>query len=303
MSGNGGQRDFKRFGWQGIRLTVPSNWEMVSTRGDCDSGFVSLADNSEVRLQVKWDRGGAKTDPSDSAARYIRGLRKQAKKDDQEITVNRHLSLASLRGKKTECYEWITDNRGTGLVSVCEECKRIVHLIILGRPDESLRNLSRTLFASLQDHPEDDELLWRFFDLEFRSPENLPLKQSELKTGCIRMQFQDRSEQLEVVRSSLARMLLKDTSLKEWFEDFYSSGLKRTSYEVAEHRYKGHEGLKMDGRPWLVFDLLRPFGRGKKLRAACWHCEESNRIFIVSHLSKQGPEVFERVVETTVCCE
>jgi hypothetical protein len=178
MSGKGGQRDFKRFAWQGIRLTVPSSWEMVSTRGDFDSGFVSLADSSDVRLQVKWDQGSAKTDPSDSAARYIRGLRKQADKAEEEITVNRHLSLASLRGKRLECYEWISDNRGTGMVTVCEACDRVVHLVILGRRDESLRNLSRTIFASIEDHPDDDELLWKFYDVEFRSPEDLPLKRS-----------------------------------------------------------------------------------------------------------------------------
>jgi hypothetical protein len=117
------------------------------------------------------------------------------------------------------------------------------------------------------------------------------------------MQFQKRSEQLEVVRASLARMLLRETALKDWFKEFYSSGLKRTSYEISQRNYHGHNGMFLDGQPWLFFDPLRLVGRGKKLRAACWHCEETNRIFIVSHLSKQQPKIFQRVVETTVCCE
>ena len=303
MSGasNDGKREFKRFGWQGIVLTVPTDWELVSTRGDFESGFVALADNADVRLQIKWDAADSRSAPSDSAGRYLRGMRKQTKKNGQDITVNRHLSLASLRNKKLECYEWITDRRGTGMVTLCEECERMVHLIVLAEADESVRNLSRTIFASLEDHPADDTL-WKFYDVEFRSPPYLRLKKYELKTGCIRMQFQKRSEQMELVRASLARVLLRDTSLEDWFTEFYSDALKRTSWEVSPRSYHGHEGLNLTGRPWLFFDPLRLVGRGKKLRAACWHCPETNRIFIVSHLSKREPEVMQRVVESTVCC-
>lgn len=301
-AGDGGKREWKRFGWQGITLTVPADWEMVSTKGDFDSGFVSLADSSRARLQLKWDRGHGNTDPAESASRYIRGLRKEAKKDDVDITVNRQLSLTSLPGKKIECYEWISDNRGTGMVSRCDECDRLVHIVLLAEPDEALRNLSRTVFASLEDHPENERIAWNFYDVKFESPSELPLKRSSLKTGCIRMQFQDRSEELEFVRVSLAQMLLKKNTLAEWFEDFYGDELKRHSYDISSHEYHGHEGLLLEGRPWLLFDPWRIIGWGKIMRAACWHCEDTNRIFIVGHGSRKREDLMEQIVQTTVCC-
>ena len=296
-------RQFKTFGWQGIRLTVPAEWEMVATRGDWESGYVALADGSAMRLQVKWDPAVKGTDPSDAASRYIRELRKQAKKDKAEITVNRQLNLASLSGKKLECYEWVSHKRGTGMVSRCDDCDRVVHVAVLGKKDESLRNLSRTVFASLRDHPEDGETLWKFYDVEFRSPATMRLRRSELKTGCVRMQLTGKRREAEVVRVSLAAVLLAKQSLREWLEEFYCSELKRMGREVRQETFHGHAGVRVDARPWLILNPTRLIGRTRRLAVACWHCEDSNRIFIVGHAAIRGDETEMRnLVHSVRCC-
>jgi hypothetical protein len=305
-AGKGGARDFKRFSWEGVRLTVPSDWELVSTRGDRESGYVALADNASMRLQLKWDAVRRDPDPSEVAGRYIAELRKKAKKGKADITINSALNLASLTGKQTECYEWTGAERGVGMVSRCDQCSRMIHLMILGEAGESLRGLARTVFSSLRDHPEDDEagIAWEFYDVEFRSPADMHLRRKELLTGCIRMLFQKGRRELEFVRTSMAQMLLEGKSLPQWFREFYATELKHWRCRTREAEIKGHQGLNVDARPWMMLDPGRLVGRPRLMRIGCWHCAETNRLFLVRHTGgRDDQDVFDRALQSMKCCE
>ena len=298
------RRDLKRFGWQGINLSIPTDWELVSTGGSYRSGYAGLADQSAVRLEMKWDSARGEVDPSETAARYIQVLRKKAKKNRADIKIKRDLKLATLKGKQIECYEWSAGQRGIGMVSFCDQCRRMVHLVIMGRADRPLRGLCRTVFAALKDHPEDGRLLWDFYDMQFRSPEEMPLERQDLKTGCIRMPFGKGRSQLEFVRVSLATFVLAGKSLREWFEEFYSKVLKRWRWEVRETEVKGHRGLRLEARASVILSPGRLIGRGRQMRAACWQCEASNRLFIVRHSAPgRKLDLFEQALESFKCCQ
>jgi len=298
-----GRRDLKRFGWQGIGLTIPKGWELVSTRGDYRTGYAGLADDKNVRLEMRWDSAQGTAEPSDAAARHIQALRKEAKKDQTDIAVRRDVKLVSLQGKEIECYEWRAGTQGAGMVSRCDECHRMVHLVVLGDSAEPLRGLSRTIFSSLQDHPEGGGLLWRFYDVAFCSPADLPLQQHELKTGCIRMFFGRARRRLEFARVSIASVVLGQQGLGEWFKGFYGPSLKRWRYKIDEAPSKGHSGVRLAGEAWLVADPGCLLGKRREIRVACWHCEPSNRLFIVRHSAPRGEEsVFEQAVSDVQCC-
>ncbi len=304
QKGKGGADELKRLGWQGIRLTIPADWELVSTQGSYESGYLALADAETIRLQMRWGSVRGKADPSEAAARHIRRLQKQARKAGTHVTFDTNLKLASLREKQIECYEWTGDSRGTAMVSRCEECNRIVHIVLFAGAERSLRKLARTVFSSLRDHCEGDAVLWKFYDVEFCSPTNMPLHRQDLKTGCIRMLFKKKRRELEFVRASVAQVLLARKSLREWFKDFYGPEFKRWHFDMSETQLKGHSGLRLEGRPWLLANPGRLIGRSRELRIACWHCTESNRLFVVRHCAPDGAaEVFERAVESLKCCQ
>ncbi len=299
-------RKLKRFGWHGLQLTVPSNWEMVSIRGAHESGYVALADAAAVRLEMKWDVAAKHDGPAESASLYIRQLRKQAKKSGVDIAVRRELNLASLSGKDIECYDWAGATRGVAMVALCEECDRLVHIIVLGQPGQSLRSLARRAFASFSDHPEDDLVAWKFYDVTFCSPKDMELRRHDLKTGCIRMLFERKGRELEFVRISLAQVLLAGKGLEEWLRDFYSPELKRWRSEAQPARWRGHDGLRLEGDARLLSNAGRLIGRARAQRSACWHCEDSNRLFIVRQDGRRGEqdeEAFEQIVRHVECCE
>ncbi|MFO7958271.1 MAG: hypothetical protein R6X33_14385 [Candidatus Brocadiia bacterium] len=297
------RRAYDTFGWQGISLTIPVGWELVFTRGDRSSGYVRLADEERDRLEVRWERPRNPSSPARTVDTYVQKLEKRLRKDGIEVSVRRGIGLASPVGKEVECYRWDARQRGLAMLSICNECDRLVHVQVLGDRDESMNNLARTVFASLQDHPEDGADLWRFFDVEFRAPADLPLKSSSLKAGCIRMVFKDKRRRLEFVRMSLAEVVLAGKSLREWFEDFYSGRLKKYRSEIEEERLEGHEGLLVAGRGKLLSNPLGLVGRRRQLRAGCWHCEETNRLMICAFEGLERYEdVFSDALASFVCC-
>ncbi len=234
---------------------------------------------------------------------HVARLTKEARKSGLSGKVVRELKLAAPAGKEVECYRWTTDRQLLAMVSLCGECKRMVHVELLGARGEGMKAVARTVFGSLRDHPEDGALPWEFFDLRFRSPAGLPLTRSVLQTGCIRMVFSRRLLRLEFVRLSLAQVLLADKGLKAWFDGFHAAPLKRRRYRMTKQEVKGHPGVRLEGRPWLAMNPQRLIGRARETRAACWHCAESNRILLVGY---DGPVacggMFEEGVESFVCC-
>ncbi len=303
QQGSSAGGELKRFGWQGIQLTIPADWELVATQGRYESGYVALADNEAVRLQLRWDSGHGSADPSTAAERYIRLIQKSARRRGKTAKVGRGLNLASLKGKKLECYCWEADSAGLAMVSCCQECGRIVHIVLPGPVGEPPRRLARTVFASLRDHPEDGQVFWKFFDLEFSSPADMPLRRHGLQTGCIRMAFAARHEELTIERLSLAQLLLERSPLRQWLEQAHLSALKHWRLEVSQTQLGAHAGLRVRARPPITANPGRLIGRPRELRFACWHCADSNRLFVVRHEAPCGrPEVLERVVKGVKCC-
>ena len=298
-----GPRAFKTFAWQGICLTVPESWELVLTQGSFQSGYVRLADEESVRMELRWQSVSNPARPSAAVDSHVARLTKEARKKGLAGQVQRDLNLASPAGKEVECYRWTADRQALAMVSRCGGCSRVVHVELLGAPDEGLKGLGRTVFGSLRDHPEDGTLPWEFFDLRFGSPVGLPLTKSVLQTGCIRMVFSRRFTRLEFLRLSLAQVLLAQKGLKAWFDGFYAAPLKRRRYRLKEGEVKGHPGVELEGRPWLPLNPLRLLGRARLTRAACWHCAETNRILITGY---DGPArtagMFGEAVESFVCC-
>jgi len=294
---------FKTFGWQGIRVTVPEQWELVGTAGDYGTGYVRLADEKQTRLELHWEKSKKPVDPSGLINLYVGKLAKKAKKQKLQLSVKRDLNLASLKGRKTECYSWTSDIQSLGMLSYCEECGRLVHMHVMGEVREPLRNLARTVFASLADHPEDGKVPWRFYDVEFETPAQMNLRKKDLKTGCIHMLFSARRKELEFVRFSLARILLSDRSLKEWFEEFYSKTLKKYRYRIRQEQIKGHDGLFLQGSPSVWRNPLELLGRRWVVRTACWYCPKTNRLFVCGcRAASNDEELWREAVESFRCC-
>ena len=166
------------------------------------------------------------------------------------------------------------------MLSRCNECGRTVHLQMPDPSGPVRKSLARTVFGSLRDHPGDAGTLWRFLDMDFTSPEGYNLSRSDLKAGCVRMEFRKGAARLEFVKASLAQVVLGKRPIGDWFREFYAKQLKRRKVTLEEAEVKGHQGVQVRGRAWRLVNPLAAVGRRRIVSGACWHCQETNRLLI-----------------------
>ena len=292
------------FGWQGIYLRVPDEWNLGKVDGDAKSGYARLDDPEIVRAEVEWREsptGGRRLPISDLVDRYLDKLSKKAEKTDTQFTVTRKAKFLTdkrwLEGSEYETFLWEADYLAYNLARVCPQCGRIVLLRVLAREGEQLEGLADAICRSLVCHGSDGMNFWGVYGLSFFTPDDLQLSKHELKSGHIQMTFEKKNHTCRVQRLSMAQMLLRDTSLGEWYPEFFRKQLRDFNFDVSDATVLGHQALRVTGRPrsrWR--QLLRPLPlvnpRPRQfIDGLVWHCEEGNRICIVEHLYKREREL------------
>ena len=166
------------------------------------------------------------------------------------------------------------------------------------------------VFSSLEDHPREGRAFWGIYGMSFSMPADYKLSEHELKSGHIQLLFEKERRVCRVQRLSLAGMLLKDASLKEWYPGFFKKQLRDLVFKASEAEVRGHEGLRGSGRPhsrWL--QLLRPLPwlnpRPRQyLENRVWHCQASDKICVVDCLSRKeggAGDLIQSVIDGYIC--
>jgi len=302
------------FSWQGVRLRVPSEWELGRVDGDADSGYARLDDARMVRAEVEWRAApvrGARRPVSDLVDRYIEQLQKKADKSSMDFSVQRQAKFLRdkrwLEGSEYETFIWEADYRAYNLARACPECQRIILLRVLAPVGENAEALVNEVLPTLEDHPREADqgrTFWSVYGMRFLLPAEFVLSDHELKSGHIRLTFEkDRGDRtLRIHRLSMAQMLLRERDLAEWFPSFFHKDLRDFKHIVTAgdpgeaQSVHGHESVRVSGEPrsrWR--QILRPLPlvnpRPRRyLESAVWHCPDENRICVVEHLSKKHME-------------
>ena len=309
--------DWRTFGWHGITLRVPKGWDLGKVTGNARSGYVRLDDLEIARVEVEWRSDPPPRPVSQIVDRYLANLEREASRKATAFDVQRHLHLVkdeeALKGHEYECFRWRADYQAYNLARRCGDCGRLVLVRIFAKRNERLEDVIRSVLASLGDHPEKGMNTWAIYDLMCYVPEEFGLLESGLKSGDIRLTFQDPAAKktdhtLEVEYVSLASVLLSQASLIEWFESFFAKSLKDFEITHQEQAIQGHSGVEVRGRPkprWR--QLLKPMPflsprPRRHMKARAWHCEESNKIYVIRAYSKNPSDGLLEVIPIEVVC-
>lgn len=322
------------FGWQGIRLRVPSEWELGRVDGDESSGYARLDDARMVRAEVEWRAApvrGARRPVSDLVDRYIEQLQKKADKSGMDFSVQRQAKFFKdkrwLEGSEYETFIWEADYRAYNLARACPDCQRIVLLRVLAPVGENAEALVNEVLPSLEDHPRQADcgrMFWSVYGMRFLTPKDFALKEHQLRSGHISLTFEKDggARTLRIHRLSMAKMLLRDRELVEWYPSFFHKDLRDFRHTVSaggcaqdtvrpQETVRGHDYARIQGEPrsrWR--QILRPLPlvnpRPRRyLEGVVWHCSEQNRICVVEHLSKKrlegGDDFLDELIDGYVC--
>jgi len=274
-----------RFGWQGVGLDVPADWDLTRFDGTRAKGYARLADPDVVRIELRWDRPKRSAGFEAVADRAFQRLAKQG-----DVDVERRTGLAELEGKDTETFT-CRPAKGKGsssynMISVCRECGRSVMVRVLFQPGENIKAIVRRVLGSLQDHSYDGADAWGAHGMQFAVPETMELDKGLIYPGSVDFRFLSGKDRLGAGRVALASIILKNTTLEDWFRSFARKRFKKIRYESEEAEIRGHPGLELRGRLKGIGALVPRLVRRQRFLCRLWHCDVSDKLFYFAVLAR-----------------
>jgi len=298
-------------------MEIPSNWEISALSGEYDNGYIRMDDEASSRMELKWSKTKEKKpDLQKILDEYFKGMRKRLGAREDGLKIKRNIELIKddsfFKDRDVVFYNWKTDVRANGAIWFCKECKRVIVIQLMGYLKENMLSDTIRILGSVHDHPNGQINLWSAYNFSVEVPRRYQLDKRKLMSGYISFSFIDGSRILNIERYGLADVLLKNADLEKWFRSYYAKDLKKYGFSIQllssvgekDHRLRmiGQEKRFIDGIPFSPLQVFDKIFRRKQIAVYFWHCLESNRIFIVTAVSKRGAEELVSQVASSIVC-
>ena len=289
---------WSRFGWQGWRLDVPSDWNPVLLAGTGRRGSAVLADLDSARLELTWVSWSGRTRP-----RLERSIERQrATMADPVVRPADHWPLA-----ETFCdaQELISESpTEVRLVASSAPSRRAV--VVRFSPD-GLKDGEAVMYrvaASLADVADRPMVPWAVYGFGFAVPQGFELSESRLQTGSAYLSFTGRGGELfRFARVASTGRLGDDVGPADLMAQLEGRARRGYDWQIDEPMtHRGHEVTVRRGvRPG--WSRLRR-RRERHIDTATWHCPECDR---VHEIIRRGPrpdnERIRELLPLVVCHE
>jgi len=329
-------------GWQGIRFTLPPDWNVTSFSMDRDSGYLKVDSpgSGTMSAQVRWSNAAKQEQTAPTlyyflAPYFRRLLRRPAPalpKSDLKGNLERILKETGKQAKKSKApfesslkpekvegengertainFTWSGGGRGQGKIWQCAVCNRIVVAQVVGLPKDlnAIGVIASQLFASMHDHAMEGYDLWALYDLVAEVPETFRLEAQKLLSGHLSLTFGRGAEKIVIQRWGLANMALKKFTLEEWFRKEAMVNVKRLARREIETAH-GHRALVFEGalpltsRIGVLRDARNSLRRfPTRYAGGIWECPETNKLFLIQALTNRRSEGLWAEVEPRCVC-
>jgi hypothetical protein len=294
------KRQTKLLGWQGFSLRVPEDWDLTGFSGSYDEGYLRIDDGEEQGLELKWATEPKKTKrPIDIEVRgesYLASLARVAKKKrlafESELTpLPRGVQRDEREGFG---FKWTGDRKAFGALWHCKETRRVVIAQVLGDRSgrKGLAGASEIILASVENRDaEAGWRLWSLYDLKIELPSRFQLASQQLMNVYLRISLADGTDRLSVEQWAVANVARKDAYLDAWLEVNARGELTQAHYRAEESSVAGHAAVAMRGGlafgpAWVQAsrELMSLRIPATRFSARAWHCEPSNKIYLVQSL-------------------
>lgn len=321
-------------GWDGIRFSLPPDWNLTGIPADRFSGYLKVDSPGTMFVQVKWTNPGyikvrtvadlairawrtykkpAKpSEPPDIRANldaFLKETAKQAKKAKAAFDSKVRPETKEQGGERTAIsFSWTGAGQGQGKIWHCAKCGRVVIAQVVGTQKDNVASVASELFGSFTDHAEEGWSTWAFYDLVSAVPEGYWLRERKLMSGQLSLEFAKRGgETIRVERWGLANVTQRKFTVTEWLSVVCGAASEKA--EVVEAEVRGHEGARATGRikgviAWgrALRDCITTLKPASRYGAACWVCPESNKTFAIQVRHAQGSEALvDELVDRCAC--
>jgi len=287
---------WKPLGWNGVRLNVPTHWE-VSRLG---ASHLQLADGNGPTLELKWQRLSRPVSPEHHLKRLSRRFRHTGGVDLRERAVPDEWR-AALDSFTAEAFTWTQGHiRGEGVLLSCPICGTATVLQFSYGLESPSTRLAEEVLRSFRDHSDNGVVTWRLFGLHAEIPEDLRLEGHRFSPGYYELRFARGRETLKLSRWGPADVILRGRDLRHWFFSTRDPGRADARIDPSEAEYRGNLALEGKSRPGAgavsrLRALFFPKNRHRRLRI--WYGASDNQIMGVEMGGPQWPDegLFEEI--------
>ena len=282
--------EVKVFGWQGIKLQVPEEWELAAEKGGFTKGYIRLDDVTAPKLSMSWDT--VKEDKAKTPREALKELKKEIKKRDKSVKFLREDAI-KVCGHPSRYFHWKSLTEGYELFWYCPDSKRAFASEFTFKPDEywNLKPALDKVIESIQCHSTDDTRVWTTLDLKLEVPIEFNLVERSFYATRIHMLFSTREAYFIFDRVGFAQTILTETysDLQDWLEKVYEPELKRRFKGIKFGRIRSdkvfdHEGLTVHSS----YKSGTLFGKKHDVESQVWFCQQVNKIFAVTTVKEIG---------------
>ena len=290
-------------GWQGIVAEVPADWSLAAVSGDDKSGYFRIDSAGSLILEAKWSSAGKSVDLEARLRDYLSDLRKRSRKRKIDFD-----SKTKSKEDGTITFSWRSDRKAHGRLWLCDKCNRVIIAQLSGSLNEDVSIPASEVLPTFEDHNEDGWRTWAVYDLIAEVPPGYVLEKHKMMSGYIQLIFRKKSNRLIIERWGLANVVLKKSSLKDWFRARVDNDLAAFDYSVEEMEFDGEAGLKVSGRRGGVLEYLKAAKElltlkkpAMRLDGYAWVCEQTNKVFSIQSLHTKDEDISDEVLERVEC--
>lgn len=295
------QDGWKQFGWQGIAVDVPADWELHRHSGDHKAGYAALDDGEDMRLQVRWTQAKRRGNAiAEAIAHYGKSLSKTCRGQIGFEPYDAGYVPKKLRqGRELEAFRWETDRVAYGLGWHSAASRRVVLMEVLFSGNTEDRRQAHRILRTAAECDRDAARLWSVYGFAFSTPASYNLERPDLAPGRLRFLFREsRRSWLRVERWAVASQWRGKTALEQWPGELLKvmGVTPRGETELAEARVGAHVACRFGqtvGR--------RGLARRERIEGIVWVCPEDDKMFAVLCADAEDEDTPERVAQTVVC--
>ena len=280
------QPDWHQIGWNGLRFRVPQTWQPAKI----GRHYMMFEDGSGPRMELKWNAVKGTFSPK-ANLRKIGAAHSRALRKSLRIQLLPASWQKALQRFDTTGFSWQSDaTTGNGVMLYCRHCKKATLIQFLGLQSNSERLLYDSVLSSFRDHPENESVLWRLYDIRAQLPRDMSLKQHRFNAGAFQLEFEFQKAIFGLHRWAPANALLQNIGLQGFAEQW------------AGHYSNQPLDLQHDGDAALA--ALVPSPRSRLARyfpvipqpaglqfVRIWHLEVQNRILALRVEGRRLPDL------------
>jgi hypothetical protein len=282
--------------WLGLRLEVPSDWQIVRHGLKPERGRLTFADRFAERLDLTWRKVPSEPDVESM-------VKDQRVRDDSEGSSS-ELRIPGWCGYRRTC-------AGESLVRAARydaESKRLIEVVLVVEPRQgrSTKVDDRLLNQIRSAETIDQRQRLRAFDIDVTLRKSLRLCRATVEPANVTFAFAAADTRSIPTSSQASAVIRRMGMAASWYRGNALRLLERESPRVdfgrvREIRVNAHVATYAEGDASRT-RVLRWFGRGAHRRAVAWLCEAENAVYHVattsSDLAPLGPEAL-----TVECCK